>query len=150
MKLYRGTKKHITDTILPNAYLEAPRKPTDTHPAIHEQADLWFFKKFKIKARSQTIFVSTCKKQANTYSGDDGAILEIEPIGDYKLIYSAYVYDFLDHTFDGICGARPEEITKWLDSKYYYCVKSISELPKDFLGEAMLFCEEYKVTQLPE
>ncbi|ELV8758688.1 TPA: hypothetical protein ACOL2F_003631 [Vibrio parahaemolyticus] len=151
MKLYRGTKKSVTsDRTLINKYLDTPRVPRDTHPAIHEQADLWFFERFGIKARSQTIFVSTCRKQAALYSGDDGSLLEIEPVGEYKLIYSAWVKDFLDHAIDGIQGEKPEDITSWLNGKHYCCVSSTEDLPQGFLGEAMLFCEKYNVSVLPK
>lgn len=150
MKLYRGTKTKKEDGTLKNRYLETPREPTDTNVEIHQLADSWFHNKFGIKARSQTIFVSTCQKQASIYSGEHGVIFEVEPVGDYNLIYSANVDDFLDHTFDGICGSDAHEIIDWLENKSYCCVDSISSLPEDFKGEVMIYCKEYSVKALPD
>jgi len=143
MTLYRGIKKNVDDGVKKNRYLDEPRIPSDTHPEIHKKADLWFNDKFGIKARSQTVLVSTNKKQALTYTGKNGTLLEIEPMGNYSLIYSTSVVDFLEHFMDGVYGNKPDGIIDWLESKYYCLVQDVASIPPDFSGEIMLFCEEY-------
>ena len=145
MKLFRGTEKKITNSEKDNRYLTSPRKPTNTHPLIHEIADAWFFKEFNIHARSKTIFVSTDIKQAQIYTKDIGTLLEVTPIGSYKLIFSPEVNDFLDHVIE-INTDNPQDIESWLNSKHYQLVDNVSEIPENFSGEVMLYCEKYQVT----
>lgn len=65
------------------------RRPTDTPQVIHDIMDVWFFNKFGIKARSQSIFTTSKLTFAQRY-GNPTAIL---PVGDATYLYSNNVDD---------------------------------------------------------
>lgn len=147
IKLYRGISGALKDGVYPNTYINNPRKPRDTPPNIHWEADKWFEAnpKIGVKARSQTIFCSTDIDQANYYADHGGSVLSIEPIGDYCLIYSLDVYDF-DELRPDMRDAK--DVADCLGSKNYVSTTDINNLPCDFSGEVMMFCNEYKITNV--
>lgn len=141
MKLYRGFKSVLTKDILENKFLLKPRKPVDSGIEFHHIADEWFLKKFNIKARSQTILCSTDIEQAREYAVS-GGLAELAPIGNYQLIFSTDVNDFIQHDID--CY-NPDEIVDWLENKNYQIVDSEDNIPESHLGEVMLYCASYQV-----
>jgi hypothetical protein len=150
--LYRGTSYYIEDGIYKNAYLKRPRVPKNTPSYIHEAADNWFKNNFGICARSQTIFCTPCREYASSHFESGGSLLEISLIGDTnKIIYSDEVSDFLDlipkEAFD-IKRDYIFDIAEKLSLVNYKLVKNINEIPSSFIGEIMLFCEQYKVKNI--
>ncbi|MEZ8276335.1 hypothetical protein AB4291_11510 [Vibrio cyclitrophicus] len=147
IKLYRGISGSLKDGVYPNPYLDTPRKPKDTPEDIHLEADKWFEAnpKIGVKARSQTIFCSTDIDQANYYADHGGSLLLIEPIGDYCLIYSSDVHDFDELRPD---MRNSKDVAACLDSKHYVSTTDVNDLPSNFSGEVMMFCKEYKVTNV--
>lgn len=150
MALYRGTVKYTPDGKIKNHYLTNARKPRCSDPSVHEVTDNWFYDTFGIKARSQTIFCSPCAGHAKEYQEKGGSLLKIELLNNlgYSIIFSENVYDFLEVTEHIKDTSNSEEIIQWLEKQSYKKVYSIEEIPQDFRGEVMLYCEEYEVKNI--
>jgi len=150
MKLYRGMGRKISDGTYKNLYLEIPRLPRNSDQNVHVISDEWFLEKFKVRARSQTIFCSTCIEQAKEYQDNDGSLLDVTvPDGSlFTLIFSLNVNDFIEIEADIIDVKNNRQITDWLGSRGYQCVNKIEELPEGFEGEVMLHCNEYEVRNI--
>ena len=144
MKLYRGFNFKIKSGVNKNIFKDNPREPKNTVEFVHNVANQWFYNKFKVKARSETIFSSTCVHQAFTYTSCSGSLVEIEPLGEYKIIFSENVYDF--NEYEGVVDITSQDaILCWLENQNYRCVLNRNEIPNDFKGEVMLDCEEFNV-----
>jgi len=141
MKIYRGHSEPPENNTIKNCYIEKPRKPKDSDIRVHEVADNWFYDKFKVKARSQCFFCTPDIQQAKEY----GRAYEISVQGSMKLIYSVLVRDFIEIDEDLQDYDDLNQIIDWLESKSYVMATSFNQLPKDFNGEIMLYCEEYKI-----
>lgn len=147
--LYRGTSHFFEDGIYQNENLNRPRQPKTTPNYIHTAADTWFKEKLGICARSQTIFCTPCREHAASHFEAGGSLLEISLEGENNaLIYCADVNDFLDlipkEAFDRDSGVK-FDIAERLEGLKYELVKNVDEIPSNFTGEVMLFCEKYKV-----
>jgi len=59
------------------------------------------------------------------------------------MIYSASVKDFLEHESD-LDILTEESMRAWLECKDFNLVHDASEIPHDFWGEVMVFCEGYR------
>jgi hypothetical protein len=145
VNLYRGFNQIITNGVLENPFLKKPREPIHTKLEVHLIADNWFNEKLNIRARSQCIFGTTDLHTAHKYAlrSEEGTLTQIVPIGNYTIIYSEKVDDFNDHS--GEFKHSYIEIRSWLDAQEYKSIKCIKELPFDFKGEVMLYCEKYEV-----
>jgi hypothetical protein len=77
------------------------REPKDTDKQVHEMLDNKLKKKFGWNGRSNSIFCTGNKKQADNY----GYIFIIFPTNKYKFIYNPDVEDFVD--------VIPEDIYEW-------------------------------------
>lgn len=149
MRLYRGVNETtMTENgIHQNPYINRPRKPRNTDPKIHAIVDDWFYKKFEIRARSQTIFCSPDIGHAKEYISKGGELLEIKLLDDgpVGLIFSPKVYDFIEIMEELPPRFKNRDIINWLEEKKYEMVRKIDSLPEDFKGEVMLFCKTYGV-----
>jgi hypothetical protein len=147
MELYRGLSHFVEDGVVENPHMHNPRKPRDTALNIHRIADEWFYEKFGIKARSQSVFCTTDIGQAKEYR-HQGSLLKINLHKDakYTLIYSPDVDDFLEHT--EVVNIDGDDMTQWLDRMEYISINDISLLPDYHMGEVMLYCEEYEVVNV--
>ena len=91
--LYRGVseKKDLTLKELGIIKLKSrqDRKPTNTPLFLHQKIDQLFFKKFKIKPRSNGIFVSSSFDTSSIY----GESYLFFPFNGYKYIWSSRVTD---------------------------------------------------------
>ncbi|KPH94807.1 hypothetical protein AMS58_09830 [Pseudoalteromonas porphyrae] len=149
MKLYRGLGSPKEDGIHKNWYLDKARKPRDSYTNVHQVADDWFNKTFGIKARSQTIFCSTYIGQTKDYTGTQGYTVEVTiPDDEYTLVYSPNVHDFCEIE-DKISNLNnDDEIITWLQKQDYRRIEDIHELPSNFKGEVMLYCERYSIKRV--
>jgi len=86
--LYRGTNHSdpYKTTLMKTRF---DRIPSDTPLMIHDIVDVWFYKKFGIKARSQSIFTTPKLTFALRY----GNAVAILPKGNVTFIYSNNVMD---------------------------------------------------------
>lgn len=149
IEIYRGFDAYFPSGVYKNIFRECPRNPIDTNINMHNIADGWFKEKFNVFARSQTLICSTDFNQAIRYKGESGVLAKIAPIGNYKIIYSEYIKDFLDYAFE-IHDLSSAMANEWLLSKNYHCVEDINCIPRYFKGEIMIDCEKFELvdTQL--
>ncbi|EPO0026893.1 hypothetical protein ACT5DM_004541 [Vibrio alginolyticus] len=143
MRLYRGFLDLSKTGISENIYLKTPRLPRDLHIHIHETADGWFYERFGIKARSQTIFCTPDIEQAKEYGTP--YVVTVPTGTDYKLIFSVKVKDFIEIEADISDVNSTSQILDWLENKSYSMVTDFKALPSDFEGEVMLHCTHYEV-----
>ena len=66
------------------------RKPRDTPLDIHNWIDNWFYEKFKIRARSNTVFCTGDSISADGYNDNKYTIF---PIGKFEIIWSDSIKD---------------------------------------------------------
>ncbi|WP_156436986.1 hypothetical protein [Burkholderia sp. RF2-non_BP3] len=140
--LYRGFDCRFDDGEFENIFIKTPRTPKATNAKIHQLADEWFFRSFGVRGRSAAILCSTDAKQALRYRGDGGTLATITPIGNYRVIYSLGVHDFLDYFVDGVVASETT-VKNWLESKNYACLDNLNYIPPGHAGEVMLHCEKY-------
>lgn len=146
MELYRGFSDTVKSRLLENHYLKKPRKPKDSHIHVHNIADNWFYENFGVRARSQTIFCTPDIEQAKQYGKPYK--ISIPEFIDFKLIFSTHVYDFNEIEADIDDVNNKEAILEWLESKSYYAITNLSDLPEEFSGEVMLCCEKYEASEI--
>lgn len=72
------------------------RKPMDTPIEIQEVFDEEFYRKYKIKIRSNSLFLTTDLKVTTTY----GQSYYIFPIGNYKIDWNSKIIDFFEDIVD--------------------------------------------------
>jgi len=95
--LYRGSENsNETKTVILKTRFD--RKPTDTPQVIHDIIDVWFFNKFGIKARSQSIFTTPKLTFAKRY----GVPTAILPKGNAVYIYSKKACDLFNNLSERI------------------------------------------------
>jgi hypothetical protein len=146
--LYRGTKDILGQ--YQKKDVRTDRKPSETDVKIHNYADEFFYKKYDVKLRSETIFCSTSPSIAMDY----GKIYVIFPVGKYDIYYSDKVRDFytdLEELFNkkGLGSAAEllnnqltDPMKKIIDSK----IKTYKKMKvNDNLGqnECMVHCKQY-------
>jgi hypothetical protein len=150
--LYRGTGHFIEDGICENENLKRPRVPKTTPSYIHEAADDWFKENLGVRARSQTIFCTPCRKHASSHFESGGSLLEISLMGESNLIiFSEEVGDFLDIIPKDAFKSEDNSkfnIAKELDTLNYRVVNNVHEIPENFTGEIMLYCTEFEVKNI--
>ena len=95
--LYRETSEEPNKTNKSfNYFIKSVRKnrnPRDTSKNYHIKFDNYFFKKFGIKYRSQSVFCQASTKMVGDGYGDFKYI--IFPIDDYKMCYSPKIKDLV-------------------------------------------------------
>jgi hypothetical protein len=90
--LYSGRRSNSSDII--EKPIRTDRRPMDTKIDISAELDDMFYKKFKVKPRSSSLFCIADERDAATY----GTPYVIFPVGQYKLIYSDRVGDLYTET----------------------------------------------------
>jgi len=77
--------------------VRSDRKPRDINEEIQELFDKEFYKRFKVRFRSNSIFCTGDYEQASSYGSNVYAIF---PIGKYKYAWSPVVYDLFTDIVD--------------------------------------------------
>ena len=113
------------------------RKPKDTPEEIHQWVDKWFYEKFGIKARSQTLFCTSDRTSAHTY----GKIYYIFPIGKFEVIWSKEHMDLYKRAYMDMGIERYKEY--FLDNYQYTYTKGKPVNALKSGNEIMLYCKEY-------
>lgn len=141
MKLYRGfvNPEEIQDimTTLKN------RVPRNLDHEIHKLADDYFYKKFGIRFRSQSVFCTGDLQEAKKF----GEVRVIEPIGDYVICWSPKVNDFMEIE-DCLYGTLEEAVEEFIEKNDYQLGNLEDAINSKY--EIMLFCEKYKVLPIYE
>lgn len=136
------------------------RKPRDIPREFHNWLNKWFEWKFGVKARSQTVFTTPDKDDADSF-GDPFIIF---PIGKYKLIWSEEVGDLYltvvddKSLFEQIMKMDFKDIkpNKEYSQKLNELIEALNSYKENDLeealirggeedggGERMLVCDEY-------
>jgi len=119
------------------------RKPKDTPMEIHEWIDEWFYKKFGIKARSNSIFCSFNEKISKDY----GNPYYIIPIGKYSTIASPTIEDLFDVMENDWGDVNSLDYIKdELEKGNYQKNKNVN----NDITEYMLHCNEYYMFSVDE
>jgi hypothetical protein len=103
-KLWRGVRK-APDRSISVVPCPVNRSPKDTAREIHQAADRYFLKKFGIKFRSNSFFVTGSEEMAASYGTEvwnPGAEVIVIPQGDFKFCWSPITNDFYQSTEEAI------------------------------------------------
>lgn len=141
--LYRGLQDEFSVGEYDNSFGQYPRRPRTTPDHQHQIADHWFHKQFGVKARSATLMCTPSFQRAKDYSRV--AVAEIEPIGDYTVVYSPHVRDFYDYA-TAFQNALVDEssLIEWLNAKHYVAENDLSNIPEGDI-EVMLACAKFRI-----
>ncbi len=136
LPFYRGMAKH--DPNVPIVVeTRKDRVPRDTDKAIHGRADAWFERRFGIKYRSQSVFITSNKFTAAGYAGhSERHVFRIIPLGSYRYCWSPKALDML-----ALVASASMPIEDLLAGAGY--TESSLQRAHDLGHEVMLFCEEY-------
>lgn len=143
MKIYRGFVGSVEFGLNENENLTRSRKPRHSETCLHDVANQWFYDKFGIKARSETVFCTPNCHQAATYG--EAYEITVPDTMSYQLIYSINVDDLINIRYEIDDLKNKDEIIDWLESKDYAIVSSFDELPIEFRGEIMLYCTHFNI-----
>lgn len=143
MKIFRGFTGSVKFGLNENENLTRPRKPRHSETSVHDVADQWFYDKFGIKARSETVFCTPNCHQAATYG--EAYEITVPDTMSYQLIYSLKVDDFINIRYEIDDLESKNEIIDWLESRDYAVLSSFDKLPIKFRGEIMLYCTHFNI-----
>lgn len=149
MKLYRGFDKAFPIGITKNIFKDTPRRPIDTDDFTHRVADEYFYDRFGIKGRSETVLCTPCKETALYYAEkNNGKLynLTFESDPNTKFLFSSEVADFYDIRCE-IDTLDESEILRWLDNAKYKVVDSIDMIDSDNC-EVMAYCSSFEINAL--
>lgn len=145
---YRGmSKKYPSDKPFVKE-VRQDRLPRDSSKNFHEAADAWFNKRFGIKYRSQSVFVTSRKLTAQTYalassqSTEDSVVrvVRVLPLTAYTYCWSPEVSD-LRFKAKEMADAEWSAIHEYLDTAGY-CGEGLAQAHE--LGhEVMVNCGSY-------
>lgn len=97
--LYRGVESMKNVDMLEIITVRKDRKSIDTPDFINSGIDDRLEKRFGVRPRTQGAFATSDYKVASSYGHDDNKKAYLFfPIGDYKFIWSEYIFDLWDST----------------------------------------------------
>ena len=131
--LYSGRKEKLPYI---KKKVRKDRKPLDTPEVIHNALNDIFKKKFGIKLRSESLFVSKCIGQASGY----GTPYIILPIGKYKLYSNTDITDLYSSLNQYV---NLTELVEFWTTEY------IKPAKEDFMNRAQKIVDGYKETTSP-
>lgn len=85
------------------------RQPKDSPINFHNVADSWFFSRFGIRYRSQSLLVTSRLLTAGVYAATPAHVMRILPLSEYRYCWSPNVMDLL-FTAKKLEGASTSEI----------------------------------------
>jgi len=131
--LYRGISKKFAHDFFAKKKVRKNRIPRDTQFEYHSAIDEALYKKFKIRGRSECLFVTGQPLNAVKY----GDVYLIFPIGNFKFIWSKSIEDLFDITFK---AKEDKKFYTNLANKY-----QTTNLKKaiESGNEIMIKCKEY-------
>lgn len=144
MQLFRAHSfKDLTkpNGIINNPYINTPRNPRHSDPALHAIWGSWFQETFSLDYRSKTIFCTGNQEVASSYTNSKTGLICIEPLGDFTLCFSNKCKDLYGHfLYSGI--SPPYQI-----DKVYEVMNSLEyiEFKNEGLPEAALSGNEIMV-----
>lgn len=139
---YRGmSNSYPTD----KPYIVTPRKnrrPLNSDERFHVTVDDWFYKKFGTYYRSQSVFLTTNKEVARTYSYNNSFkhVVRVIPLALYKYCWSPKVEDLYNISIDYLYSDK-ERIESMLETLEYKESDLIDAV--NISNEIMLSCCQY-------
>lgn len=125
MALYRAHYRLslVEDSgVFDNPFKLVPRTPVSMSPVTHKLCGEWFQDTHQIDYRSRAIFCTGDIKQAKTYLSSENVLIEVWPLGSYRLCFSERIRDLFEHLkcgfFQGDSNSS-EEVRMELDSLGY-------------------------------
>jgi len=138
LSFYRGKSGELSTDAPIICETRKDRRPRNTPPEIHENADAWFEMKFGIKYRSQAIFLTGNHFVARAYAASDKHVFRIIPVGPYKYCWSTKIDDMLSISIgSSTCGSIDDALNK---AGY---IESNLKGAHDSGHEVMLYCDTY-------
>lgn len=118
LSFFRGTSGNDPATRPYISNVRKDRKPKNSPLDFHHVADAWFLKRFSIKHRSSSVFLTSRIVTANTYAASPDHVIRVIPISDYRYCWSPKVSDLI-FSAERMKSASPAEIEAHLDSLDY-------------------------------
>ena len=113
------------------------RSPKDTSIDIHNWVDDWFYEKFGIRARSNTVFCTSDRGTSIEY----GDVYVLFPIGKFEVIWSYHLKDLYDKFVMDMGLEYWKKNFLSYDAKTYK--KGNLQRALKSKNEIMLYCKEY-------
>lgn len=132
--LLRGSKKPVKDILKIKSRTD--RYPKDMPIDLHKDLDNLFKKKFGWKARTEGTFATSCFTTANKY----GMPYLFFPIGEYKFIWSTFVFDLYFLKSDLYGGNIEKIIDTYKNTNLIQAIKSEHEI--------MFKCKEHYLVDI--
>lgn len=116
------------------------RKPKNSPLHFHHVADAWFLKRFGVRHRSSSVFLTSRIVTANAYAASPDHVIRVIPTSDYRYCWSPRVSDLI-FSAEKMKSASEAEIEAHLDSLDY----TDSDLNEAYKTghEVMLNCEQF-------
>jgi hypothetical protein len=140
LSFYRGTSGNYTDTHPYVSHVRKDRAPKDSSVRFHTIADQWFYKKFGIKHRSQSLFVTSRRLTAQTYAATPSHVIRVVPISTYRYCWTPLASDLL-FAAEKMKESPACEIEEHLESLEYQDSNLVEAHKAGH--EVMLHCEQY-------
>ncbi|MCG5266900.1 hypothetical protein MCL27_17915 [Acinetobacter pittii] len=139
---YRGMSNRYP---VDRPYIVTPRKdrrPLNTDNRFHSIVDDWFFKKFGVYYRSQSVFLTKNKQVACTYAHNNSYkhVVRVIPLTPYNYCWSSKIEDLYTISHDYALSSI-EEIESKLESLEYTQLNLSNS--KNFSNEIMVACSQY-------
>lgn len=149
--LYRGVDISVVGMIkATTAKVRKDRRPRDSNLLSHRLADDWFYEKFKLRPRTQGLFCTSNKADANLY----GTLVYVFPVGDFRYMWATNretgrrIEDSLDYMqrikrkMQISREAEGPEVTDAILSEYVFHIDEGLKDAQTVKAELILFCDE--------
>lgn len=140
LPFYRGVSARYSMDVPTLHSPRTNRRPRSSPNAFHRIADDWFFKRFGIRYRSHSLFVTPSKFIARNYGATPDHLIRIIPITDYRFCWSPSVSDLL-FAAQKLEKATLDEIESYLDQASYR--EEDLKAAHSSGHEVMLYCQHY-------
>lgn len=115
------------------------RTPRDSPPRFHAIADAWFKQRFKVRYRSQAIFLTSQVGIAAHYGSSHEHVMRVVPLTSYTYCWSPLLADLLSIAVE--LASAPEKAIHERLSHSQYRQDSLDEAAKSG-HEVMLSCDQ--------
>lgn len=129
------------DALRPSVHqMRLDRRPKDSSLRFHEIADDWFYAKFGIRYRSQSLMTTSRVLTAQAYAASTAHVMRVLPLAEYRYCWSPNAMDLL-FLAKQLVDAPKEEVVESLEKLDY----RENDLHEAHLSgcEVMLHCSTY-------
>lgn len=115
LSFFRGTSGDCPAAHPYISHVRRDRRPKNSPMHFHHVADAWFLKRFGVKHRSSSVFLTSRIVTANTYAASPDHVIRVIPTSDYRYCWSPKVSDLI-FSAEKMKSASQAEIEAHLDS----------------------------------